>query len=490
MLEQPVQPTGFKRSLGLLDGTMLVAGSMIGSGIFILSAPMAREVGSGGYLLALWVVAGIITLIAALSYGELAGMMPQAGGQYVYINRAFGKLPSFLYGWTVFTVIQTGVMAAVAVAFASYSAVFWPVLDDPLLSIGDFKVKYGQLLAIAVIVTLTFINSRGVTNAKIVQLLFTSTKLLALLVLIVVGLAVGLQTDVLSLNFQDMWNAERITGENVQGTTIWSDPQALTGLALVGVLAATLIPPLFASDAWNNVTFIAGEMKRPEKNIPRSLLLGTLIVTVLYVLSNVAYLSLLPLHGDPNAADVAGRGIQFAEENRVGAAAASMIFGDQALFLMAGLIMISTFGCINGIALAGPRLYYAMAKEKMFFRKAGELNKSAVPGFGLWMQCLWASALCLSGTYQDLVAYSTFASMLFYIVTITGLFVLRRKEPNAPRPYKAFGYPVVPALYILVAVAICAALVKYDWRNTYLALGWIALGVPLYLVAVRKRNPV
>ncbi len=481
----PETKTEFKRSLGLVDATMIVAGSMIGSGIFIVSAFMSRDLGSAGWLLVVWLITGFITLSAALSYGELAGMMPNAGGQYVYIHRAFGPFTSFLYGWSVFTVIQTGVIAAVAVAFAKYAAVFWPVLSDAFFSTTyqwrgeptDFIINYGQLIAIVSIILLTFINSRGINNGKLIQLVFTSSKLLALFALIVLGLIIGLQHDTLAQNFTNMWQATKTTFDADSG--IWN-VETITGLALLGAMGATIINSLFSSDAWNNVTFIAGEIKQPEKNIPRSLFLGTLIVTILYIMANVAYLALLPLHGNPDAVDVMGKGIQFADNDRVGAAAASMIFGDSALYLMAGLIMVSTFGCNNGIVLAGARLYYAMAKDKLFFAKAGTLNKTAVPGFGLWIQCLWACLLCLTGTYRDLVNFATFASMIFYIFTIGGLFILRKKEPNTPRPYKAFGYPLIPALYILFAIAICVALVIYDTRNTIFALSVIAVGIPVY----------
>jgi APA family basic amino acid/polyamine antiporter len=483
-----------KRSLGLVDATMIVAGSMIGSGIFLVSADMARTVGSAGYLLLLWIITGVITVMAALSYGELAGMMPKAGGQFVYIQRAFGNLTSFVYGWTVFTVIQTGVIAAVAVAFANYTAIFFPELNREVFSFsplssgrgagGEVAVNLKQILAIISILFLTYSNSRGIRNGKIIQFVFTSAKLFGLFALIVLGIAIGLKGNTLVENFRNAWDASTTT-VNADGSLSITH---LAGFALVGAMGSTIINSLFSADAWNNVTFIAGEIKDPKKNIPRSLFLGTLIVTILYTLANVAYLCLLPVKGDPHAADVYGMGIQFATDNRIGAAAATMIFGNVALFIMAGLIMVSTFGCNNGLILAGARVYYAMAKDKLFFEKAGTINAKSVPATALWLQGAWASALCLTGTYKDLVAYSTFASMIFYIVTITGIFVLRKNDPDAERPYKAFGYPVIPALYILAALAICIILIIYDGRNTGFGLGCVALGVPVYFLTVGKKK--
>ncbi|MBI4946993.1 MAG: amino acid permease [Bacteroidetes bacterium] len=492
-----------KRSLGLVDATMIVAGSMIGSGIFLVSADMARTVGSAGYLLLLWIITGVITVMAALSYGELAGMMPNAGGQFVYIERAFGKLTSFIYGWTVFTVIQTGLIAAVGVAFANYTSIFFPELNKEIFSIslsplsfggggpapigasgGEVAVNLKQILAIISILFLTFSNSRGIQYGKIIQFVFTSAKLFGLFALIVLGIAIGLKGNTLIENFHSAWDASTTT-VNPDGSL---NITHLAGFALVGAMGSTIINSLFSADAWNNVTFIAGEIKDPKKNIPRSLFLGTMIVTILYALANVAYLCLLPVKGDPHAADVYGMGIQFATDNRIGAAAATMIFGNVALFIMAGLIMVSTFGCNNGLILAGARVYYAMAKDKLFFEKAGTLNKNSVPATALWLQGAWASALCLSGTYKDLVAYSTFASILFYIVTITGIFVLRKKDPYAERPYKAFGYPVIPALYILAALAICIILIIYDGRNTGFGLACVALGIPVYFLTVGKNK--
>lgn len=476
MNHQETTPT---RSLNLLDSTMLVAGSMIGSGIFIVSAEIARTVGCSGWLMVVWLLAGVITIVAALSYGELAGMFPKAGGQYVYLREAYNPLIGFLYGWTVFMVIQTGTIAAVAVAFAKFTSVFIPSLgtDHILFSFGSFTISAAQLFAIVLIVVLTFINTQGIRSGKIVQLLFTSTKILALFGLILLGLIVGLKSDVFAENFRNMWTASSSTVTNGIFSQI-----PLSGLTLLSALGVAMVGSLFSSDAWNNVTFIAGEIKEPQKNIPRSLLMGTAIVTAVYILANIVYLAVLPLQGTPDAANVVGRGIQFATNDRVGVAAASVIMGDAAAYIMAALIMISTFGCNNGLILAGARLYYAMAKDGLFFRKATELNKKAVPAFSLIVQCVWASLLCLSGTYGHLLTYTIFAALLFYILTIGGIFILRKKKPDAERPYKAWGYPVVPALYIILAFSICLDLLICLPRDAVPGLIIVLLGIPVYFL--------
>ena len=477
-MEQQTKQEGLTRTLGLKDATMMVAGSMIGSGIFIVSADMSRNVGGTGWLLLLWLISGVITVMAALSYGELAGMMPKAGGQFVYIQRAWGNLTGFLYGWSVFTVIQSGVIAAVAVGFAKFSGVFmpWINVDNVLFTLGFVKITSANLVAIALIVFLTWVNSRGVNGGKVIQMVFTSAKLIALLFLIVTGIYIGLNKDYFAQNFSNMWESSQWL-QNADKT--WS-LQTISGMGLILALGTAIIGSLFSSDAWNNVTFIAGEIKDPHHNIPKSLLFGTAIVTVIYMLANIAYLGLLPVHGDPTATGVLQQGIQFATNDRVGTAAASQIFGEGALFLMAGLIMVSTFGCNNGLILSGARVYYAMAKEGLFFKKAGTLNKNNVPQFALWIQAAWASVLCLSGTYGDLLDYCTFASLLFYIVTIGGLFILRKKEPDTERPYKVFSYPILPMLYIVIATAICAILLVTKTQNTVSGLVIVGLGLPIY----------
>lgn len=482
MEEQPK----FNRSLGLWDATMLVAGSMIGSGIFIVSSDMARLTGSAGWLLFLWVLSGFITLIAALCYGELAGMMPEAGGQFVFIKRAWGNTISFLYGWTVFMVIQTGVIAAVAVAFARYTGVFFPLLSDSniILDAGWFQISAAQCLAILLIVFLTWVNSRGIEGGKNIQTFFTSAKLLALFLLIVAGLYIGMKTDLLSSNFDNA----RTAVKTIKTDSGWIS-ENVSGFALILVLGTAIIGSLFSSDAWNNVTFIAGEIKDPKKNIPRSLLLGTGIVTVLYFLVNIAYLSLLPLKGNPAATDVAGQGIQFAGggTDRVGTAAASMLFGDASVYVMAALIMISTFGCNNGIILSGARVYYAMALDKLFFRQATLLNKFGVPAKALWYQAVWASVLCLSGTYSELLDYTIFASLLFYVITIAGIFILRKREPDTPRPYKVVAYPLLPVLYIILALSICSILLYTKTAVAGKGLLIVLMGLPVYYLFKRKQ---
>ena len=482
----------FQRSLGLLDGTLLVAGGMIGSGIFIVSADCARMVGSSGWLLLLWLAAGVITIMAALSYGELAGMMPKAGGQFVYIERAYGQLPAFLYGWTVFTVIQTGTIAAVAVAFAKYTAFFFPALgpQNTLLQIGGFSISAGQIFAIGMIVLLTAVNSRGLKAGKAIQLVFTSAKILALLALIVLGLAIGLRGNVFAQNWQAPWQATQTSLLDGQWVIA-----PLAGMGLLMAFGTALIGPLFASDAWNNVTFVAGEMKNPRRNIPLSLLFGVCLVTALYLMANVAYLALLPLKGSAAAPDVLGQGIQFAgyadgvTNDRVGTAAGSMIFGSLSAAIMAGLIMVSTFGCNNGLILAGARVYYVMAQEGLFLKKAGTLNRHDVPGTALVAQAVWASLLCLSGTYGALLTYCTFASLVFYIVTIGGIFILRKKEPDAERPYRVIGYPFLPIVYIILAASVCAILLVTAPQNTWPGVVIVLLGVPVYYWQKMRSTP-
>jgi basic amino acid/polyamine antiporter, APA family len=458
--------TTFHRSLTLLDGTMLVAGSMIGSGIFIVSADIARTVGSSGYLLLVWLISGLMTIIGALSYGELSAMYPRAGGQYVYLRESWGRLPAFLYGWSFFAVIQTGTIAAVGVAFAKFAAYLVPAIGDQniLLTIGAFKLSAAQLVSIAVIVLLTFINSRGVEGGKWIQTSFTIAKIAAVVALIVAGLLLGARGDIWEANWANAW----------QGTP---DSQGLF-IALLPAIAIAMVGALFSSDAWNSVTFIAGEIQNPKRNVGMSLFLGTVIVCGLYVVANLMYLAVLPLDG-----------IAHAEADRVGVAAAQAAFGPVGTTIIAVLIMVSTFGCVNGLVLAGARVYYTMARDGLFFERAGALNKNAVPGWGLWIQALWASLLCLTGKYGDLLDYVVFVVLLFYILTIAGLFRLRIALPNAERPYKAFGYPVLPALYIVLALGICIALLIWKPAYTWPGLGIVLLGVPIYYVLVARGKP-
>jgi len=443
---------------------------MIGSGIFIVSADIARSVGSSGFLLLTWILSGVLTMIAALSYGELAGMMPRAGGQYVYLREAYNPLVGFLFGWTQFTVIQTGAIAAVAVAFAKFTAVFFPFFspDNILFDLGFLTISAAQCLAIGSLVLLTLWHTRGVQGGKIVQTIFTSAKLLALGGLILLGFFMGFKGETWGQNWQNAWQPGVLSGEG-QFT-------ALVGLSIVTAVGAAMVGSLFSSDAWNNVTFIAGEIKNPKRNIPLSLFFGTLIVSVIYILTNIVYLGVLPL------SDIA-----FAPADRVGTAAAGAIFGASATYVMAGLIMVSTFGCNNGLTLSGARLCYAMAKDGLFLSRAGRLNEKSVPDWALYIQLAWASVLCLSGTYGALLDYTIFAALLFYVLTVAGIFRLRRIRPDAERPYRAFGYPVLPALYILMASGIALILLIYKSENTLPGLVIVLLGIPIYYFTKRKR---
>lgn len=487
------KPEELKRGLNLIDSTAIVVGSMIGSGIFIVSSDIGRTVGSPGLLLLIWSLTGVITIMAALSYGELAGMMPQAGGQYIYLREAYGRCIGFLYGWTLFTVIQTGTIAAVAVAFAKFTGVIFPFISSrnwlfKLGSLGPYiiGVNTENLLAIISIIFLSWINTRGLHAGKIIQNVFTLTKIIALIGLIILGLFIGKNNEVIALNLQNFWQSSwtHITDASKNQISV----QSLSGLAMFGAIGAAMVGSLFSSDAWNNITFTAGEVINPKRNIPLSLILGTGIVTILYLLVNITYLCVLPLHGTINGADIFSRGIQFAQNDRVCTAVMQMIFGNCGAIIMAILIMISTFGCNNGIILAGARVYYAMAKDKLFFKVAGTTNEKSVPAFALLIQCLWASLLCLSGTYNDLLDYVIFAVLIFYILTILGLFILRVKLPNLERPYKALGYPIVPALYILIAsfISIDLLILKpfYTWPGLFLVM----LGIPVYYLWQKSEN--
>jgi basic amino acid/polyamine antiporter, APA family len=472
------QPTSFKPTLSLFDGTMIVAGSMIGSGIFIVSADITRNVGSAGWLIAVWLITGFMTLTAALSYGELSGMFPKAGGQYVYLKEAYNPLMGFLYGWSFFAVIQTATIAAVGVAFSKFLAYMVPELGNNyfLFDAGIIKVYSGQLVAIAIICLLTYINSRGVKEGKFIQTLFTSAKLLALFGLIVFGFL---------LVKKSFWAENWATGlaamqieKDAQGAFIPNGAWVgISGSALMGAIAASMGGSIFSSDAWNNVTFIAGEMKNPKRNIGLSLFLGTLIVTVIYVSANLMYLNVLPL-----------REIAFAVDDRVAVAAANSIFPSFGTIMIAVLIMVSTFGCNNGLILAGARVYYTMAKDGLFFKKVGELNKNAVPQFALWIQCIAACAWSLSGKYGQLLDMISFVVVLFYMLTIAGIFILRKKRPDADRPYKAFGYPLLPILYILMGAAFCILLIFYKPEYTWPGLIIVLLGVPLYYIAISRNK--
>ncbi len=481
-------PHQFKRGLGLFDSTMIVIGSMIGSGIFIVSADIGRIVGAPGYLLLVWLITGVMTIIAALSYGELSGMMPHVGGQYAYLREAYNPFIAFLYGWTLFLVIQTGTIAAVAVAFAKFTGVLIPWFSEKniLFSAAHFHITAAQILAIASVILLTYVNMRGLKEGKIVQNIFTFTKIIALLGFIILAFFIGRNASAIAVNFGSFWNASwtQIADGKIFSIT------PLSGWMLLSSIGVAMVGSLFSADAWNNITFTAGEVINPKRNIPLSLALGTGAVILIYVLANIGYLLVLPLTGSPEAADTAGRGIQFAVSDRVATAAASIIFGESAAIIMAVMIMISTFGCNNGLILAGARVYYAMAKDGLFFKSASLLNKESVPSAALVVQCIWTCLLCISGTYGDLLDYVVFAVLLFYILTVIGIFVLRRKQPNAERPYKAFGYPIVPIIYIFLAAAISIDLLIFKPQYTWPGLGIVLLGIPVYFIWKRSSSTI
>jgi basic amino acid/polyamine antiporter, APA family len=465
------RPQGtFRRELGLLDASAIVAGSMIGSGIFIVSADVARTVGSPGWLLLLWGLNAVITVLGALSYGELAAMMPRAGGQYVYLREAYSPLLGFLYGWTLFLVIQTGTIAAVAVAFAKFLGVLvpWVSAQQILVQLGPVSLSTQRLVAISVIVLLSWSNSRGIREGKLIQNVFTTAKVVGLLALIGLGLFVANSVEARAANFDNFWGETSLS---------------LGFLMLVG---GAMVGPLFSSDAWNNITFTSSEIKNPHRTLPLSLLGGTGAVMALYLLINLAYLYMLPLVGVADGTTVVARGIQYASEDRVATAAASVVFGPSAASIMAVAIMVSTFGCLNGLILSGPRLYYAMARDRLFFARTGVLNAGGVPAGGLWLQALWASVLTLSGTYGNLLDYVVFAALLFYVLTVIGLFILRRTQPEAERPYRVHGYPWVPGLYVVIASVIMIDLLFVKPAYTWPGLLIVLTGVPVYLLWQRR----
>src|SRR6266850_1430246 len=485
--EAPLAEEKLVRGLGLLDSTMLVAGSMIGSGIFIVSSIIARQVGSPGWLLVVWIVTGLLTLTAALSYGELAAMMPKAGGQYVYLREAFSPLWGFLYGWTLFLVIQTGTIAAVAVGFARYTGVLIPWFSESNYLIAPIRfggyavsLSTAQFLGLAMIALLTFMNTRGLKLGKIVQNIFTTAKTGALVALILLGIVVGLRSGAGAANFSDFWSLRGGLHEVGKGLT------AATGFGLFVGICVAQTNSLFSADAWNNITFTAGEVVNPRRNVPLSLAFGTFLVIGLYLLANVAYLAALPFDA-----------IQNAPSDRVASETANVIFPGAGATIMAVAIMVSTFGCNNGLILAGARAYYAMARDGLFFRAVGELNKCRVPAWALVFQGIWAGALVLPRTvktdavgnvtgygnlYGNLLDYVISAALIFYILTIIGIFLLRRKQPDTERPYKAFGYPVVPALYIIGATVILVVLFMYQTATTWPGLIIVLTGVPVYFL--------
>ena len=504
------------KKIGLFDATLLVSGSMIGSGIFIVTADMSRLLGNAYLVIFAWILTGIITLMAALSFGELSSMMPTAGGQYNFISRIYGRVTGFVYGWSVFSVIQTGVIAAVAMAFAKYFGVFFPswgpksfVFNIYITHSFSLHLSKAQIVAVLLIVFLTYVNTRGVQESKWIQRIFTLAKLFALFSLILGGLMLifGGSIDGVSNYFSHNFN-----GSLESSNFVFNDKDShliseghwskLIGLPLLLAFSSAMVGSLFSSDAWQGITFMSNEIENPSKNIPKALFWGTTIVTFVYVLANLAYMALLPMKGidyptlGSQLNQVFQNGISHATDDRVGAAAASALMGvakngsagEMGMLFMAALIMVSTFGCNNGLILAGSRLYKAMADQGLFFKNASKINLRNAPHHALWMQCIWASLLCFSGSYGDLLNYCTFASLLFYIVTVIGLLILRRREPSADRPYKVWGYPVVPILYIVLAGMVAIGILWSQWNIALNGLLIVGLGYPIYFFFNRRKS--
>jgi basic amino acid/polyamine antiporter, APA family len=461
--------THLKRSFSLLDATMVVAGSMIGSGIFIVSSDITRTVGSAGWMIVIWLLTGALTLMAAMSYGELSSMFPKSGGQYVYLKEAYNPLMGFLYGWSFFAVIQTGSIAAVGVAFSKFAAYIFPSLSEKniLFHFNFIRISAAQFVSMLLIFFISYVNTKGAKEGRIIQTFFTLIKLVSLFGLIVFGLLAASKST---------WHANWMTGFTL-GKMSGNGLVPYTGMTALGAIAGSMVGSLFSSDSWNNVTFIAGEIKNPKRNIGLSLFMGTMIVTLIYTATNMMYLCVLPLQQ-----------IAHAENDRVGVEAAKMIFGHSGTKILAVLLMVSTFGCNNGLILSGARVYFTMAKDGLFFSQASQLNKNAVPSRGLWIQCIWASILCLSGKYGELLDYVIFTVLIFYILTVAGIFLLRRKQPNVPRPYKAFGYPLLPMLYIMAASVICISLLIYKPQFTFPGLAIVLLGIPMFYFIRRPQG--
>ncbi len=465
----------FRKSLNLFDSTAITMGSMIGSGIFIVSADIARNVGSPGWLLVIWAITGVMTILAALAYGELACMLPHAGGIYIYLREAYSPLFGFLYGWTLFMVIQCGTIAAVGMAFSKFLGVIIPWISEQkyLFSVTTFHFNTTQLVTILLIILLTAINTRGIREGKIIQNIFTSSKIFILLAFIIIGVYAAGHIRLGVFHSPDFWSASHVRG----GVNV-----PISGMALVVAIGVSMVGSLFAADAWYNITYTSDEVINPKKTIPRSLFLGTLAVCTIYFLVNVVYVIALPVRGSPEGASVLARGIQFASEDRVATAAIYGIFGQTAVLLMALVVVISTFGCNNGIVLAGARVFYAMAKDGLFFKRMGKLNAKGVPAFSLIIQAVWSILLCLTGTYTQLLDYVMFAAIIFYVLTIFAVFVLRWKRPDIERPYKAFGFPIFPILYIVACIFILVVLIIYKPDFTGRGLILVLVGVPVYFL--------
>ena len=466
-----------QKKLKLWDATMLVMGSMIGSGIFIVSSDMMRNLGSGYWLITVWVITAVMTIAAAISYGELSSMFPKAGGQYTYITEIFGKMTGFLYGWGLFAVIQTGTIAAVAMAFGKFTAYLIPALNDsaPIFQSGTFRITWVQILAIVVILLLTYINTKGVKNGKLLQNLFTTSKIIALLGIIVFGF-IFVKDSQWSENMSLGWSSFQDFGREVGNDLLPTNWTAIGGATLLGGIAAAMVGSVFSSVAWENVTFVSGEIENPRKNVVKSMVLGTIVVMTLYMLVNFVYLNAL----DRDA-------LAFADKNRPAVAASEVIFGNLGTVIMAVLVMVSTFGCINGLVLAGARVFQTMAKDGLFFKSAIANNKHSVPERSLWMQGIWASALALSGQYGDLLDMISFVIVLFYMITVFGVIYLRIKKPELERPYKTWFYPVTPILYLLIGTAFCVLLIWFKPQYTWPGFLLILLGLPVYWFINRKK---
>jgi APA family basic amino acid/polyamine antiporter len=502
---KPTDAPKMVQSLGLFSSTAIVAGSMIGSGIFLVDADIARLTDSPALLVVAWVVTAVMTMIGALSYGELAAMMPKAGGQYVYLRESLGPLWGFLYGWTLFLVIQTGTIAAVCVAFGKFLGVFFPAVSTthwlwhiahvPAVQIGpmvlgnmEIGVNTANLVGIAIVILLAVVNVFGLRLGAVIQNIFTSAKALSLAALVLVAFTVGRNAAAWNANFgsglSEFWKNAGLSSVHAVQVGV-GGPIVLVNAFVI--LAVVQVGSLFSADAWNNITFTAGEVKNPRRNIPLSLILGVGFVLTVYILATLAYLLVLPMHGDPHGATALARGLQYAREDRVATAALSVIFHSGGAYMMAAAILISTFGCANGMSLAGARVYYAMSQDGLFFKSVGKLHpRYRTPAAGLLVQGVWTAFLCLSGSYSQLLDYIIFAVLVFYILTIAGLFVLRFGRPDAPRPYKALGYPVLPALYIVMAVWICIVLLRYKPQYTWPGLVLVLLGIPVYLFWSRR----
>jgi basic amino acid/polyamine antiporter, APA family len=468
--------TQLQRTLGLTDAIMIGAGSMIGSGIFIVSADMIRNVGGVGIVIAIWVITGLLCIIAALTYGELAGMYPKAGGQYVYLREAYGPLVGFLYGWAFFIAIQTGTIAAVGVGFSKFAAYLFPALSEKniLFDLGFFRLSAAQVVSIVMIMVLTAINARSMQSGRWIQLIFTFTKLGSLAALIIFGFLLGTNPEVWQANWAAAWQPGKWMADTRQFV-----PMEGGWTALLIAMAVASVGSLFSMEAWNGAASLAGEIKNPRRNVPLGLFLGVLVVMVLFVSTNIMY-----------SASLTAQDIAFAKDDRVGIAAARTFLGEGGVGLIAFMIMVSTFGCNNGLIMAGARVYYSMAKDGLFFPKAAQLNSHAVPGYALWAQGIWASVLCLSGRYGDLLDFVVFTVLLFYVLTIAGVFILRRKYPDAERPYRALGYPILPALYMLIGSSISVVLLFYKPNYSWPGLMLVLLGVPLYYLLRKQLRPV